>query len=55
MATVVASTSYAKVVKANGLENNLEPVVSTENLMQNNAEEKVLPASPVTKPGISTF
>lgn len=47
----MALASYAKVVKANGLENDLKMIASNENVMPSNKEEKFLPASPTTRPG----
>lgn len=51
MAAIMAPTSYAKVVKANGLENETDSVSPNENLPVDSAKEKPVPGSPTSKPG----
>jgi hypothetical protein len=51
MAAIMAPTSYAKVVKANGVDNDTEPVIPNENLPADGAKDKPMPGSPTSKPG----
>jgi len=51
MAAIMAPTSYAKVVKANGVENDMESVVPNENLPTESAKDKPVTGSPTSKPG----